>query len=170
MLDIVLQYATDKLTARHLSVYPFIDDELGNLAKHNKISEIIELALKHPAEFADMIENHIKRGGTTMLMYAVHYGSGKVAKYLISRMKNINQQDDAGETALMLASSAMYQFKVVKMRVAAGCDITLKCDMTLRDGSGYTALDWAKELSDDTAISPIVEYLETHTTTGAIVR
>ncbi len=115
----------------------------------DKISQVAELHHKYPVEFAEMIEKPIHSNGNTMLMRAAKYGSGQVAKYLISNMKDINQQSNSGYNALILAAYNN-KFEIVKMLVATGCDITLK------DKSSRTALYYAKECGN----TAIVEYLE----------
>ena len=133
----------------YLQSYPFDKNKLRSLADYDKVSEVTKLDSKYPVEFAKMIEKRIDSCGSTMLMIAAYNGSGKVAIYLIPRMKNINQQKNSGYTALMFAANNN-NFEIVKMLVAAGCDITLK------DNDGFNALNLAKRRGN----TSIAKYLE----------
>ena len=80
----------------------------------------------------------VKGSGRTALHIAAYYGHQSLVKLFLETEVNINEQDDEGRTALMLAVERGHRVRVVAELVKAGADVSLK------DKKGMTAVQLAK--------------------------
>ncbi|MDO9632628.1 MAG: ankyrin repeat domain-containing protein, partial [Humidesulfovibrio sp.] len=117
-----------------------------NPFEHRKNVAIIKYLLSHKGDI-----NYSSSNGTTPLMAAArkpdHSDGYDRASLLIDKGAKLDQSNDKGETALMLAAGAGNE-KLVKLLIEKGADVNKK------NGAGETVMSYAKRSGnkDNTAL------------------
>ena len=115
--------------------------------------------LKYLVEAGPDMNIQCKRGYTA-LMYASERGKVEMVKLLTERLSvsTLNQVNDKGQTALMLAASRCTDnADILKYLVEAGADVNIQCK------DGYTALMYASERGKVEMVKLLTERLSVST-------
>ena len=97
------------------------------------------------------VNHRLKSGGTT-LMYAINHHDCSILQLLLDQGADVNAIDKYSATAVFKATVAK-NTQAVKMLLELGAD------PTIRDGSGYTAYQWAKKKDFRAILTLLQPYL-----------
>jgi len=148
---------------------PNLTDELfGNTAlidaSYAGNSEVVEELVADPRTD---INYKTERSGLTALMQAARYGHSKVVRSLVTRSPaGVNIQSGGGCTALMLACMAPHQAVLHDGEMIKILLDVPGIDLDIKDNSGKTAQQWARDKELFLIEKLIVERLESQTGDG----
>uniref|UniRef100_A0A6C0I942 Uncharacterized protein n=1 Tax=viral metagenome TaxID=1070528 RepID=A0A6C0I942_9ZZZZ len=122
---------------------------------HNMAAIDIINALLDAAKDEDEYINKKEEHGYFPLYVASKNGDKDVVELLIERGANVEETDEQGQTALMIAiqeNKENSHLEVIKTLLKAGADLLYT------DNTGRTALDWAQQNDDDDVIRLLIQY------------
>jgi ankyrin repeat protein len=125
---------------------------------HSEVTFDIIYDLLEAAEELGVEDEYINKKeehGYFPLYIACKEGDNDIVELLLKRGANIEEKNEQGQTALMIAIQKNHEkshLEVIKTLLKAGADLLYT------DNTGHTALDWAQESNDDDVIRLLIQY------------